>query len=272
MNLLKQEFEINRSAFVLMGLFTASVLFSLAGMVILFHIPAMAGSAGAMLPYLQRVPTWVYLSTLPAISFLIYKEGLGVSRSLLYLVWGSFVGMMAELIGTGTGWPFGEYSYTAFLEPKILNDVPYFIPLSWYAISIVCLDFAARLRISRIQRIAVAALFMVLWDVALDPAMGVGFPLWTWNQEGFYYTMPAINWFGWFVTSAAIMWGYEILAGGPPAQPRRRMAELLWIVNGLFPVGILLVRGFITPAIIGAVAIALPLLVLGSRNATPASA
>ena len=37
-----------------------------------------------------------------------------------------------ELIGTSTGFPFGPYSYTSFLGIKILDHVPYSIPLSWF--------------------------------------------------------------------------------------------------------------------------------------------
>ena len=38
----------------------------------------------------------------------------------------------SELIGTGTGWPFGNYEYTDFLGTKVLGRVPYTIPLSWF--------------------------------------------------------------------------------------------------------------------------------------------
>ncbi len=244
---------------VTFGLFAGSILFSLAGMALMRVAPSTAASAGSLLPWLMKVPTWVYLVTLPCLTFLLYLRTLGWQSSVFFLIWGSFVGMMAELIGTGTGLPFGEYAYTAFLDPKIMGHVPYLIPLSWYAISVISLDFAVRLDLSRGQRMAVAALFMVLWDVALDPAMGAGFPVWDWKTEGFFYGMPALNWIGWFVTSLVIVWGYEYLGGGPP-RSRSPWPVRVWILNGGFPVGICLISGLGGALLAGAIAIALPVL------------
>lgn len=244
--------------------FAATVIFSLGGIALVRHAPVFAARAGGLLPWLMKVPTWLNLTALPLVVFLIYLPVLRWRTSVLFLVWGSFVGMMAELIGTGSGYPFGEYAYTAFLNPKIMGAVPIFIPLSWYAVSTVSLDFAARLDLSRAQRILVAALFMVLWDIALDPAMGMGFPVWEWKVEGFFYGMPALNWVGWYGTSLVLIWGYEFLAGGPPrtASP---WPPGVWVVNGALSVGISALAGFGAAVLTGAVALAIPLLALWRR-------
>jgi putative membrane protein len=248
-------------------LFTASVAFSLGGMALMRYAPALAARASGLLPWLMKVPTWVNLTTLPVIVFLIYLRPLGPRASVFFLVWGSFVGMMAELIGTGTGYPFGAYAYTGFLEPKIMGDVPYFIPLSWYAVSIIAYDFAVRLNLAGVQRLVATALFMVLWDVALDPAMGAGFPIWEWRVEGFFYQMPALNWAGWFATSLVIAWGYEYLGGRPP-RTHSRWPVWVWLVNGALSLGICAVAGLGGAVLAGATALAIPVLALWRRAAT----
>ena len=251
---------------VLTGVLAGSIVFSLAGMMLLRVAPSSAARAGALLPYLMKVPTWLNMLSLPAIVFVLYLPTFGWRRSVLVLVWGSFVGMMAELIGTGTGYPFGPYEYTAFLSPKIMGHVPYLIPLSWYAVSAISLDLASRLGASRTGRIVAAALFMVLWDVALDPAMGAGFPVWQWKVEGFFYSMPAINWLGWFVTALVIAWGYEALAD-VEFREANRWTVPLWILNGTFPLGILVIKGLGAGALAGSLALLIPVLAVWGRPA-----
>ena len=103
------------------------------------------------------------------------------------------------------------------------------------------------------------------WDVALDPAMGAGFPVWRWQVEGFFYSMPAINWVGWFVTALIIAWGYETLAGVEFREPSRWTVPL-WILNGAFPLGILLVQSLGAAALAGTLALAIPVLAVWSRG------
>jgi putative membrane protein len=246
------------------ALFAGSVVFSLGGMTLMRFAPGAAAQAGGLLPWLMKVPTWINLTTLPLVVFLMYRRNLGTRASIFFLVWGSFVGMMAELIGTGTGYPFGAYAYTSFLEPKIMGDVPYFIPLSWYAIALISYDFAIRLNLSGFQRLAATALFMVLWDVALDPAMGAGFPIWEWRVEGFFYQMPAINWVGWFITSLVIAWGFEYLGGRQP-RTHSRWPIWVWIVNGALAVGICALAGLGGAVLAGSMALAIPVLALWRR-------
>lgn len=254
-----------------LALFVGSMLFSIGGMLLLKAVPSAMGLFGPALPLLIKTPTWVYMALLPVLPVLMYVNLLGPARMAFFVFWGCLVGGASELIGTaglievqGVALPFGRYAYTDLLGPKILGHVPFFIPLSWFAMSILSLDLAQRVAASRLGRILLGTAFMVLWDVALDPAMQVGTVLspvfWYYPDGGFFFGMPLSNWFGWAVVTLLIMSGYEWIGGGLPAS--RPWAPWLYLLNGLFPLLISLIMGLFLAAVLGAFAVAFPLLVV----------
>ena len=125
--------------------------------------------------------------------------------------------------------------------------------------SIISFDLARRLVASRLTQIVLGAFFMVLWDVSLDPAMGIyaHTTFWSYPDGGFYYGMPFSNWAGWFGVSLVIMAGYSLALGTRPLQ--HRLAPLVYGLNGLFPLSLCLLYGLYGAFIIGAVAILLPI-------------
>ncbi len=263
--------------------FVGSVVFSLAGATLMNYFPGPAGQAlgaiatntGITLDMLIKAPTWVNMGMLVVLALSLYWEELGWRRSLGFLAIGCVVGATAELVGTTTGFPFGPYSYGDFLGAKIADHVPWLIPPSWYAISIVSLDLARRLGLGRIGRILGAAAFMVLWDVALDPAMSHAFPFWKYDVGGIFFGMPLVNWAGWFLTSALIAAGYEYLLGGlrdEPSEFVERWAPVFYGVNTAFSIGICLAYRAWLAAVPGAIGLVLVFWVLKARrNARPSA-
>ncbi|MEM1042676.1 MAG: bisanhydrobacterioruberin hydratase CruF [Bacteroidota bacterium] len=255
-----------------LALFAGSILFSVAGTVLLNFFPAQAGVAlgwiaanlGLDLDALIKGPTWVYMALLPVLSLLLYLPDLGWTRSVLFLLWGSAIGAVAELLGTQTGFPFGAYTYGDYLGAKLAGHVPWFIPPSWYAVAIIAYDLARRMKVGTTATIVWGAVFMVLWDVALDPAMSKAFPFWTYETEGIFFGMPLSNWAGWFVTSLLIVWGFDRLLGGLQSAPA--WAPTLYALNVIFPVLICLLYGLPLAGLIGLVALGVALAVVGSRG------
>lgn len=247
--------------------FVGAIGFSLGGTLLLRLFPSLVGFFGPYYATLVKAPTWTYMALLPVLPVLLYVRSLGVPRMAFFVLWGCLIGGLSELIGTSTGVPFGPYQYTGWLGPKLLDHVPYFIPLSWFAMSILSLDLARRVAARRYERILVATVFMVLWDVSLDPAMSSAFPFWVYPEGGFFYGMPASNWAGWFVVSLVIMWGFEVIGGGLPASDR--WALRLYLLNCLFPLGLSLLYGLYPAVVIGLVATALPLLAVWGQDARP---
>ena len=234
---------------VAFALFAGSVVFSLSGAFLLNYAPgpatealaSIAAATGLLLDDLIKLPTWVNMGMLPVLAFSLYLGELGWRRSLGFLAFGCAVGAAAELVGTQSGFPFGPYSYGEFLGAKIAGHVPWLIPPSWYAIALVSLDLARRLGLGRWGRVGAVALFMVLWDVALDPAMSHAFPFWKYDVGGVFFGMPLVNWAGWALTSAIIAVGYEFLLGGLARRPDafvEAWAPRFYALNSAFSVAI----------------------------------
>ena len=245
---------------IALWIFVGSIVFSIAGTLLLKLVPSTMELFGPIYPQLVKTPTWTYMTLLPLLPVLMYSRSLGWRRMTFFVVWGSLIGGLSELIGTTTGFPFGAYAYTTWLGPKLLGHVPYFIPLSWFAMSIISLDLARRITTRRGVRILTATVFMTLWDVSLDPAMSNAFPFWTYPNGGFFFGMPASNWAGWLGVTLVIVLGYEFLGGGLKAS--NRWAPWVYGLNCAFPLSISLLYGLWGAFLIGAAATALPLLAL----------
>lgn len=158
----------------------------------------------------------------------------------------------AELIGTYTGMPFGPYSYGSLLGDLILDLVPIVIPLSWFMMLYASFGVALRLDLGTLGTIVAAALGLVAWDVLMDPAMSAVFPFWQWHVDGVFYGMPLINWFGWMVTGLVIATAAMYFAGSAIEGVGRQSLPLyLYVVNGLFPLALLLEEGLYGVALLG---------------------
>jgi len=127
------------------------------------------------------------------------------------------IGLLAEVAGTRTGLPFGDYSYDDRLGPTVLG-VPAIIPLAWAMMSYPALLVARRLVKGPLLTPVVGAVALASWDLFLDPQM-VGEGHWTWQIDGPELPgidgIPAQNFVGWMLVSLLIMLVIDRL-------PRRR--------------------------------------------------
>ncbi|HEY6285933.1 MAG TPA: carotenoid biosynthesis protein [Ktedonobacteraceae bacterium] len=190
----------------------------------------------------------------------------GTRKTLIFFVASTTISLSMELIGTSTGLPFGPYSYTSFLGIKILDHVPYSIPLSWFYMGFTSYILASVIVPRLLQRGLVATTrlanadmqlplsghtsrketlwslvlgtyFLTVWDLALDPAMASNnLPLhfWIWHQTGPYFGMPISNLVGWSVTGLAFM-GVSRLLWRTNLDPKR---IIVWLPFGMYAVNI----------------------------------
>lgn len=116
-----------------------------------------------------------------------------------------------ERIGTATGVPFGEYSYTGQLRPHI-GGVPVIVPLAWFAMAVPAREAAHAALADHstpLCRIIGGAAALTAWDLFLDPQM-VGEGYWGWQRRGRYRGIPASNFIGWFITALGVMAVLEV--------------------------------------------------------------
>ena len=87
-----------------------------------------------------------------------------------YVLITGVLGLLAEAVGTATGFPFGEYDYTGTLGAELLG-VPLVIPLAWAMFAYPCLVVGQRLARSPLGAAAVGGFALASWDLFLDPQM-----------------------------------------------------------------------------------------------------
>lgn len=163
----------------------------------------------------------------------------GWRKTLMFFATATTISLSMELMGTGTGFPFGAYSYTTFLGARIAGRVPFSIPLSWFYMGFTAYILASALVARHAQRhrtiwsLIVGAYLLTVWDLALDPAMAsahLPIHFWIWHQTGPYFGMPVRNLIGWsatgliFMSVSRLLWRANL--------DTRRMA--LWVPFGVY--------------------------------------
>jgi len=206
----------------------ASLIFGLAGLLIV--LPNTAFIA-ALPEFGQQAFQWsmasggaVYMiSGALAVSIYAYRH-LSLWHWLTFMLPALVVSTGAELLGTSTGFPFGEYHYLSGLGYKLAGLVPFTIPLSWfylgfsaYLLAYMGLVGLGKLRV--LGAIAFGSLLLTSWDFVLDPAMSqTTMPFWAWDQPGAFFGMPYQNFAGWFGTGAVFMAIAAILWKAKPLE------------------------------------------------------
>jgi putative membrane protein len=202
---------------------------------------------------------------------------IGWKKTLIFVVVSCSLSLSSELIGTGTGWPFGNYAYTDFLGTKVMGRVPYTIPFSWFYMGFASYIMGAVIaKQLKVKNLAVwtsllGATFLTVWDLVLDPAMAsetLRIKFWVWEEGGAYYGMPFKNLIGWSVTGLAFMaisriiWREDIHLDRLPWLPAG-----VYLANLAFAVVISANVGLWMPIILALVLGAIPTLVIWGKSA-----
>jgi bisanhydrobacterioruberin hydratase len=127
-----------------------------------------------------------------------YKKFLLVFLVLSLLGWGF------ELLSITKGIPYGFFIYGPNLGPKLLDLVPYALPLSWPVIVLSVSNFFAG-KIKPLYGILIGSLILLAIDLVLDP-VAVRTGMWKYAQNGLYYGVPFSNFLGWLVSGATGLW------------------------------------------------------------------
>jgi uncharacterized membrane protein len=153
----------------------------------------------------------------------------GLRWTGLYVLVTTGTGLLAESLGTSTGFPFGSYDYADSLGWKLLS-VPVVIPLAWAMMAYPCLLVGQRLASTRLGAAVVGGVALAAWDLFLDPQM-VEAGHWTWSDVELALPgapgIPVSNYLGWLLV-AVLMVGVLQLLPRRPADDRVPAALFLW--------------------------------------------
>jgi putative membrane protein len=206
--------NIRRIIIVLLALFVLDELFAV-GFVLFGHRPPLF--------------SMLLVTFLPfAVALLHAKVRLGWKAMMLMVGTTTLVSLIFESVGVATGWIYGPYHYTEFLQPKFLGLTPILVPLGWFLMlypSFVLADWILPTTWRPSQRLlgvaAVGAFAMTAWDMVMDPTR-VYAGMWTWEVEGPYFGVPLQNYLGWWITIFTVLAIFIHLAR---YTPRHRSAS-----------------------------------------------
>jgi putative membrane protein len=192
----------------------------LVGLTVLAQIayPLVSGSTRSALTVLT-----VVLGFAAAVTHAVLTRGARVAAVLVVVTAGG--GLLVEALGTGTGFPFGEYTYAGSLGGKVLG-VPWVIPLAWTMMAWPAWLVAGRLT-SGWARVLVSGWALASWDLFLDPQM-VDAGHWTWASPGAGLPgvpgIPVSNYAGWVLVAVIMSAFLHLLL---PASDDDRAAPML---------------------------------------------
>ncbi|MBW4605227.1 MAG: carotenoid biosynthesis protein [Calothrix sp. FI2-JRJ7] len=222
-----------------------------------------------------------------AVSIFAFRT-LGWQTWLSFMVPAVLISVSSELLGTGTGFPFGDYHYLNGLGYKIAELVPFTIPLSWFYVGLSAylvaragLGVAKNPTILRqVGAVLLGAVLFTSWDFALEPAMSqTSLPFWFWDQAGAFYGTPYQNYAGWFGTSTVFMTVAALLWRNNPVKLESKQLNVPMIVylsNYAFAAGLSLGAGFVVPVSLGFITGVIPAVLLWwkavTQDSTPSAA
>jgi uncharacterized membrane protein len=258
-----------KAAKVLLAAHLAALLFGLGGLLLVIpNLGLYAGNPAAMRVYAFGM---TYAGSLhivlgAAAMFAFGVAALGWRRTTLFFGFAVPISLVSELLGTTTGYPFGNYAYTDFLGYKVAGHVPFSIPLSWFYVGFACyllgIAVARRFGLAPVWAwgLAGGAWLLTVWDLVLDPAMAhesLAVKFWEWSSTGPYFGMPVINFVGWTATAVVYM-GLARLAWDADPDPAREGIPLwfpfaVYVANTAFASALSLSVGLWIPVVLALV-------------------
>jgi putative membrane protein len=175
---------------------------------------------------------FVVLFALPSYYAIIDAKGAGKGLVIL-----SVLGIYALLIESSaihTGFPYGDFIYNDLLGQKIFGLTPWTVAFAWPPILLIAYWFAQHFTSTvathkTLKTLSLTAIGAMAIDVVLDPA-AVYLGFWGWEDPGFFYGVPLVNFAGWLLSGfigAVILhtlWGKKT----PPASIGYSGLAILW--------------------------------------------
>ncbi|MEP0902604.1 gamma-carotene 1'-hydroxylase CruF [Nodosilinea sp. FACHB-13] len=216
---------------------------------------------------------YILLGTV-AVALYAYRT-LGLGSLITFAIAAVGVSLTSELLGTSTGFPFGNYSYLNGLGYKVAGLVPFTIPLSWFYLGLASFLLArsglaagggaGRYNWARsLAAVFLGSILLTSWDFVLDPAMSqTALPFWYWHEPGAFFGMPYQNFVGWLGTGVVFMGValglWKTFKFSPELdQGQLTLPLVVYLANFGFALVMSLAAGFYVPIALGILTGALP--------------
>jgi len=162
--------------------------------------------------------------------------------TLIFMLLWLAIGNLTENLSILTGFPFGHYTFTDAMGPKLFH-VPILLGLayigmgyiSWIVGSVILDPPGAPACGSRIwTRPLFAAFLMVAWDLSQEPVWANLVRAWVWRDGGPYFGVPVSNFLGWYLTVYLIYQSFSLYLLRRPTTPEplpiafRRLPVLMY--------------------------------------------
>lgn len=147
----------------------------------------------------------IIFPVIPLLAFLHGSKRYGFKHMAVFFVITWLISNFFESLSIGTGFPFGNYHYTADI-PRVF-EVPFVIMIAYFGMGymawtlghIMIGQYGSKLKgVSIFLAPFIASFIMVMWDVVMDPLTSTIGKEWIWEDGGNYYGVPISNYFGWF--------------------------------------------------------------------------
>jgi putative membrane protein len=145
--------------------------------------------------------SWINL-LLSLLVLLAFQKPLG-KNTLTFSAFAFALGMLVEVLGVNTGFPFGTYYYTQKFGTQVFG-VPLIIGLNWVLLSYCCGLLVQPYFNNDLLKIVAASALMLALDLLLEP-FAIQHTFWVWKDV----TPPIENFLSWFVVSLPIQWVFR---------------------------------------------------------------
>ncbi|MBQ0138751.1 MAG: carotenoid biosynthesis protein [Kurthia sp.] len=156
------------------------------------------------------IPSWlewansVFLILAGLVALLYATETFGLFKGLTLSILVGVTTFFVEGFSAKYDVFFGNYDYTDRFPP-LLFGVPIGIGFAWIVMIMAGHALVANIK-NRWFAILIAASYVVVLDLLLDPVAFVAKEYWIWASSSTYYGIPWTNFMGWFII--AFVWQF----------------------------------------------------------------
>lgn len=144
-------------------------------------------------------PGWLAAAFLTCAGLIVFV-GTRARGERLALLAVALLGFTVEVLGVRYGVPFGAYSYTDALGPRLLG-VPPAVAFAWMTLAAYVKQLVARFELAPRTEALVAAVWLTALDLLIDPLAANQLGYWHWKVKGAFYGVPLTNFVGWLIVS-----------------------------------------------------------------------